>query len=113
MFDLGTQTTIPRYEVKLPNGETKSYDALLLGYKLRLLEGEDDPAKIQTCVNTAFEFEIELDSLASFQLLEDFTEFAAQHLEEPLKKVFGRESSSTSISDSRPKNVEPSVPKNT
>ena len=111
MFDLSTQVVLPRYELKLASGETKSYDSLLVGYKLHTIEGETNPEKIQACVNAAFG--IEIDALATFQLLEDFTSFSEQHLEEPLKKVLGRESSSTTTSDSRPENSTNSVPKNT
>jgi len=111
MFDLDAQEKLPRYELKLPGGEIKSYDSLLIGFKLHSLEGETDPEKIRAHVNEVFE--LELDAFAAFQLLEDFTTFAEQNLEEPLKKVFGRESSSTIISDSRPENLTPSNQSNT
>ena len=104
MFDLSTQGTIPRYELKLPDGEVKSYDALLIGYKLQVIEGEIDPATIQQFVCTVLE--IEVNSLQALQILDDFTTFAAEHLEGTLKKVFGRASSSTITSDSRPESSE-------
>jgi len=104
MLDLGAQTTIPRYELKLKDGTTKSYDSLLLGYKLQDFEGEVDPEKIMEVINKLFD--VDVDALAAIQILEDFTAFSIDHLEEPLKKVFGRELSSTTTTDSRPESSE-------
>lgn len=103
MLDLNEQPTIPRYELKLADGATKSYDALLISYNLRTLDAEGDPAKIQQAVNQLFE--IEVDSFAALAILYDFTAFAEEHLEEPLKKVFGRELSLTTSTASRPENT--------
>jgi len=104
MLDLNEQTTVPRYELKLIGGETKSYDTLLLSYQLRTLDAEGDPAKICDVVNKIFE--IEVDSFTALAILYDFTAFAETNLEEPLKKVFGRELFSTTSTDSRPEKVE-------
>lgn len=104
MLDLSTQVTLPRYELKLANGEVKSYDPILIGYKLQDLEGESEPEAIQQSINTIFELQV--DAFQALQILENFTAFTAEHLEEALKKVFGREPSSTTTSDSRPENSE-------
>ncbi len=104
MLDLNEQETVPRYELKLTDGATKSYDTLLLSYQLRTLDAEGDPAKICDVVNKIFE--IDVDSFAALAILYNFTTFAEENLEGPLKKVFGREPFSTTSTDSRPKNVE-------
>ena len=59
MLDLNTQPDIPRFELKLPNGETKSYDTLLISFKLRSLDAEKDPTRIQKVVNEVFEIDID------------------------------------------------------
>jgi len=91
MFDLGVQQQLPRYELKLVDGTTKSYDSLLIGYKLQELEGETEPAKIRTFINELLS--IEVDAIAAIQILDDFATFSSEFLEEPLKKVLGRQSS--------------------
>lgn len=108
MLDLSTQPPLPRYEVKLADGTVKSYDAVLLSYNLRDLEGEENPAKILEFVNKTFELNV--DALTALQILDDFTEFSTKHLEEPLKKVFGRVLSSTTTTGSPPENSENSSP---
>jgi len=105
MLDLNDQLTPPRYELKLTDGEVKSYDSLLLSYGLRTLDAEGDPAKIQEVVNKLFD--IDVDSFTTLNILNDFTTFAEETLEEPLKKVFGREFFSTTSTASRPENAEP------
>lgn len=111
MFDLSEQTQIPNYELKLRDGTHKSYDTVLLSYKLRSLDGEEDPAKLQEVVNTAFE--IEVDALTAMLIIQNFTTFSDEHLEEPLKKVLGAEPSSTTSTVSRPESVANSPPQNT
>lgn len=100
MFDLGEQTTIPNYELKLQNGETRSYDALPIGFQLQCLEGVDDPGQIKIVICKILE--IEVDAFTAMQILQNFMEFAEKHIEEPLKNVFGREFSSTTSMESRP-----------
>ena len=111
MFDLSEQIRLPRYELKLPDGVVKSYDPLLVGYKLQTIEGEVDPAKIQECINIIFEIDVE--ALTAIQILEDFAKFSTEHLEDTLKKVLGRESSSITTSASRHKILENSPEKST
>lgn len=103
MFDLNEQTTVPRYELKLKNDETKSYDTLLLSYGLRDLDAEGDTTKIKEVVNKLFE--IEVDAYDALLILFDFTKFAEKNLEGPLKKVCGRGSSLTITTASRPENT--------
>jgi hypothetical protein len=93
MFDLNELPKIPRYEMKLPSGELKSYDPVSLSYKLRVLEGEDDPDVIGKVVCEVFE--ISVDGFTAAAILKDFFAFATANLEEPLKKVFGQGLSST------------------
>lgn len=100
MLDLNEQPNLPRYELKLPGGETKSYDPLVLGFALRCTEGVEDPVALQKAVNEAFELDV--DTYHACIILKDFIEFGEKELEEPLKKVFGRGlfSTSTLASDS-------------
>lgn len=111
MLDFSTRPEVPAYTIKLRNGETRSYDALLLSFQLRPTDGIDDPAVIQELVNKILE--LELNAIDAMIVLEDLTTFVEEHLEEPLKKALGQEPCSTSSTDSRPKNSEPSAPKNT
>lgn len=111
MLDLNEQPQLPNYELKLKDGSTKSHDLLLLSYKLRALDGEKDPAKIQEIVNEVFE--IDVDALSAMIIIKDFTEFSEAHLEEPLKKVFGAELSSVITTGSAPENSENSNQQNT
>lgn len=104
MLDLNEQPSLPRYELKLTAGEVKSFDLLLLSYELRALDGELDPTKIQVIVNKVFELDV--DAFTAMVIIKDFTGFSEEHLEEPLKKVFGRELSLTTSTDSRPENSE-------
>lgn len=107
MLDLNEQPSLPEYELKLKDGETKSFDTLLLSYKLQALDGEKNPEKIQEIINKAFE--VNVDGFTALVILKDFTEFSEQHLEEPLKKVFGPELFSAISMGSRPKSSETSV----
>ena len=107
MFDLNEQPSLPEYELKLKSGETKSFDTLLISYKLQALDGEKDPEKIQEIINKAFE--VNVDSFTAMIILKDFTAFSEQHLEEPLKKVFGPELFSAISMGSRPKSSDDSV----
>ena len=104
MLDLNEQPAVPAYELKLINGEVKSYDTLLISFALRALDAESDPGVIQELVNKIFK--INVDAWQAMIILEDFTNFAEANLEEPLKKVFGRELFSTSSMASRPQSSE-------
>lgn len=106
MLDLNEQPQLPEYILKLRDGVTKSFDLLLLSYKLRVLDGEEDAAKIREIVNQVFE--IDIDAFDAMVIIKDFTAFSAEHLEEPLKKVFGAELYSAISMDSAPKNSETS-----
>lgn len=110
MLDFSTQPEIPNYEIKLRTGETKSYDGLILSFKLRALDGVQEPEQIQAIVNEVLE--IDVTALDAMLILEDITGFAEKHLEGPLKKVLGREPSSTTSTVSRPKSSETSVQQN-
>lgn len=107
MLDLNEQPSLPEYSLKLKGGETKSFDTLLLSYRLQALDGENDPEKIQGIINKAFE--IDVDGFTAMIILKDFTGFADKHLEEPLKKVFGQELFSAISMGSRPKSSDDSV----
>lgn len=98
MLDLNEQPKLPPFELKTTTGETKSYDTLLISYALRSLDAEQDPAAIQTTVNRVFE--VDVDAWTAMVILKEFTDFAEEHLEEPLKKVFGRELYSATSTDS-------------
>ena len=111
MLDLNELPKLPRYEIKLADGTVKSYDSLLTVYSLQTIEGETEPLVIQSCVNKVFDLDV--DAFTAIRILEDFTTFSEQNLEEPLKKVFGRELSSTTTMDSRPENSENLGPQNT
>ena len=105
MLDLDNpEIRLPAYEIKL-GGQTKTYDALVLGYSLRNLEGVEDPEQIRQAVITAFK--LKENSVTSFEaclILTDFKEFTAKEAEEPLKKVFGRALfSDTTITSALPK----------
>lgn len=102
MLELNEQ--LPNYELKLVTGEVKSFDLLLLSYKLRVLDGEEDPAEIREIINKVFE--IEVDAFSAMCIIKDFTEFSEAHLEEPLKKVFGAELFSTISTGSAPEKSE-------
>jgi len=104
MLELDEQ--LPNYELKLADGTVKSYDLLLLSYKLRALDGEEDPAKIREIINKVFE--IEVDAFDAMRIVKDFTAFSEEHLEGPLKKVFGPELFSTISTGSVPEKSEPS-----
>ena len=111
MFDLNEQPTLPRYELKVVGGGVKSYDAILVSFDLRVLDGERDPTKIREVVNRIFE--VDVDALSAMSILQNFVEFEEAHLEEPLKKVFGAELFSTTSTGSRPENTENSEQPNT
>lgn len=98
MLDLNEQPKLPKYELKLVDGETKSYDTLLISYRLRALDVEKDPAKIHEVICRVFE--VEIDAWEAMLVLKDFTEFAEKHLEGPLKNVFGEKLCSTTSTDS-------------
>jgi len=100
MLDLSTLPKLPNYEFKLHDGTVRSYDALLIGYALRILEGEKEPQVIKAAVNKVLE--IDVDAVTAIQILDDFTKFSAEFLEEPLKNALGREPSSSTTSDSGP-----------
>lgn len=104
MFDLNEQPQLPSYELKLRDGSVKSFDPLLVSYKLRVLDEEVDPVKIQGIINKVFE--IDVDAISAMLIVKDFTEFSEEHLEEPLKKVFGAEPFSATSTDSAPVNSE-------
>lgn len=104
MLDLNEQPQIPKYELKLLDGTVKSYDPVLLSFELRALDGEKDPAKIQAIVNGVFA--IDVDALAAMVIVKDFTAFSEEHLEGPLKKVFGAVPSSAISTGSAPENSE-------
>lgn len=110
MLDLKEQPQLPNYELKLGDGTMKSYDSILVSYGLKDLDGVEDPAKVQEIVNRVFE--IEVDALTSMIILRDFIKFEEEHLEEPLKKVFGRELFSVTSTVSRPPSSKPSAPEN-
>ena len=110
MLDLNEQPDLPRFELKTLDGEVKSYDTLLISNQLRALDGEKDPAKIQEIINKVFE--VNVDAWTTMIILKEFTTFAGEHLEEPLKKVFGQELSSAISMGSRPPSSETSVQQN-
>ncbi|KKM14032.1 hypothetical protein LCGC14_1710250 [marine sediment metagenome] len=103
MLDLNEQPSLPNYELKLKDGTVKSYDSLILSYAMRALDGEANPTKIQETINQVFD--IDVDAFAAMVIMNDFVIFAEAELEEPLKKVFGRELSSTITTASRPENI--------
>jgi len=111
MLDLNEQPNLPRFELKMPDGEVKSYDTLLLSYQLKVLDEEKDPAKIHEFINKAFE--INVDAWPAMIILKEFTEFAEKYLEEPLKKVFGEQLYSTISMGSPPENAKTSTPPST
>ena len=106
MLDLNEQPDVPRFELKLTDGETKSYDTLLTSFRLKALDAEKDPTKIQGVINGVFE--INVDAWPAMIILKEFTEFAEKNLEEPLKKVFGEKLYSAISMASLPKNSETS-----
>jgi len=105
MLDLNAEdrVKIPEYKVKIADIE-RSFDALVLAYAMRSLEGVEDPTEICNVVRKALKLEetIPLSTFDACAILKDFHEFSEEHLEEPLKKVFGRSLFSTTISDSPP-----------
>ena len=111
MLDLNEQPHVPKYELKLRDGTTKSYDSVLLSYTLRALDGEEDPSKLQEIVNKALE--IEVDAFEAMVIIKNFTEFSEKNLEEPLKKVFGAELSSAISTGSAPESSESSAQQHT
>lgn len=106
MFDLNEQPKLPQYVLKLTDGETKSYDTLLISYQLRALDVEKDPAQIHEVICKVFEVKIE--AWEAMLVLKDFTEFAEKNLEGPLKNVFGEKLYSAISTDSPHENLEPS-----
>jgi len=111
MFDLNEQPKLPQYVLKLTDGETKSYDTLLISYQLRALDVEKDPAKIHEVMCKVFEVEIE--AWEAMLVLKDFTEFAEENLEEPLKNVFGEKLYSAISTDSPQENSKTSSQQST
>ncbi len=111
MFDLNEQPKIPSFQLKTTDGVVKSYDTVLISYKLRVLDAEKDPAAIQTLVNNVFEINVE--TWETMLILKAFTEFAEKHLEEPLKKVFERELYSATSTDSHQQSSKISSPPST
>lgn len=108
MLDLNEQPEVVPFELKTKEGETKSYDTLLMSYRLRDLDAEQDPEAIQTVINKAFE--INVNAWTAMVILKEFTEFAEKNLEGPLKKVFGLELYSVTSTGSPPQSSETSSP---
>lgn len=102
MLDLNEQPKLSNYELKLLDGETKSYDTLLISYALRVLDVEKDPTEIQKVICQVFE--VDVDAFTAMVILKDFTEFAEANLEGPLKKVFGEKLYSAISTGSPPEN---------
>jgi len=110
MFDLNEQPKLPQYVLKLTDGETKSYDTLLISYQLSVLDKEKDPAKIHEVICRVFEVKIE--AWEAMLVLNDFTKFADKNLEEPLKNVFGEQLYSAISTDSPQENSKTSSQQN-
>lgn len=105
MLDLNAvdRIKIPEYKVKIADIE-RSYDALVFAYAVRSLEGVEDPTEICNVVRQALKLEddVQLSTFDTCAILQDFHDFGEKHLDEPLKKVFGRSLFSTTTSDSPP-----------
>lgn len=110
MLDLNEQPKIPRYELKVGE-ETKSYDGMLLGHKMMVIEGEEDPEVIQRVIQEIFG--VEVDAFTAHVILEDFYKYAEKELDGPLKKVFGRGLFSTTTTGQAPASSENSAQPNT
>ncbi len=104
--NLDPELELPSYVFKLKNKEHE-YDLLLLGYRLRVLEGIEDPAKILEVVKKEFALEdIPLTTYEACLILSDFREFAEERADGPLKKVFGRSLFSDTTTASPPEKSE-------
>jgi len=103
MIDLDNmEVTLPPYKLKY-GGKEVEYDALIVGYQLRVLEGVDDPEVILGAVKKAFGLEaVTLSTFDACLIMNDFKKFSQNEASEPLKKVFGRSLFSDTITDSVP-----------
>lgn len=102
---LDPEVTLPNYTLKA-QGQEHEYDMLAVGFKLRVLEGIEDPEKIREVVVKIFELgEPLITTFEACLILEDFRTFT-QKFDGPLKKVFGRSLFSDTTTDSAPEKLE-------
>ena len=106
-FDnLDPEVVLPSYKFKM-QGEEREYDMLAVGFRLRTLEGIEDPEKIREVVKKEFGLdEVELSTFDACLILDDFRKFAQEEADGPLKKVFGRSLFSDTTTDSAPEKSE-------
>ncbi len=104
--ELDPEVTIPSYKLKA-GGKEHEYDVLSLGFRLRALEGIEDPEKIREVVKKEFDLkDVTLTTFEACLILDDFKKFAQENADEPLKKVFGRSLFSDTTTDSAPEKSE-------
>lgn len=106
MDHLDPELVLPSYVFKM-KGKEYVLDLLAVGYRLRVLEGIEDPEAICKVVKKEFGLdEVELTTFEACLILDDFRKFALEKADGPLKKVFGRSLFSDTTTDSVPEKLE-------
>ncbi len=112
MIDLDdtNRVHVPPYKIKAGEQE-REYDALQFAFDIRVLEGVEDPTEILKVLRQVLNLtdDIKLSTFDACLILKDFKDFSDTHLDEPLKKVFGRSLFSTTTTDSNPETSTPEI----
>ena len=103
------EVKLPEYEIKF-DGKILKFDAMLFGFRLRVLEGTQDPGIVRDLLQKLLsENNPEIRKLSTYEaclISADYAEFAEKTLSEPLKKVYAPAPSSTITTESAPQNLE-------
>lgn len=86
MLDLTKTLDLPPFEIKTPEGELKTFDALKLFYDFKDLDGVEDPITIRDKVNEVLDLDV--SAIVAVQVIKTLATFVSEH-GDILKNVLG------------------------